>query len=161
MTVNTLTPTAMPAAIPAAERVGTLLQATLVELTDLALAAKHAHWNVRGPLFLPVHTQLDTLVDDLRAGADEIAERAVAIGYSPDGRSAVIAKETPLAELGEGPLRDADVVREIAARLRQVADAVRARGDELADLDPVSQDLLIGQLATLDKHTWMFSAQTN
>ncbi|WP_131768692.1 Dps family protein [Candidatus Protofrankia californiensis] len=143
------------------DRVGSLLQATLVELIDLAQQGKQAHWNVVGPRFLPVHQQLDTLVDDVRLGADEVAERAVAVGYRPDGRSATVAKETPLSELPAGSLADVDVVREITDRLRNVADSVRARVDQLDDLDPVTQDLLIGLTATLDKHAWMFGAQLN
>ncbi|WP_250285003.1 MULTISPECIES: Dps family protein [unclassified Frankia] len=143
------------------DRVGSLLQATLVEFVDLAQQGKQAHWNVVGPHFLPVHQQLDTLVNDVRLGADEVAERAVAIGYHPDGRSATVAKETPLSELPAGPISDADAVRAIANRLRKVADALRTRVDQLNDLDPVTQDLLIGLTATLDKHTWMFGAQLN
>ncbi|KLL10442.1 Dps family protein [Protofrankia coriariae] len=143
------------------DRVGSLLQATLVEFIDLAQQGKQAHWNVVGPRFLPVHQQLDTLVNDVRLGADEVAERAVAIGYHPDGRSATVAKETPLSELPAGPIGDADVLRAIADRLRKVTDALRTRVDQLDELDPVSQDLLIGLTATLDKHTWMFGAQLN
>ena len=35
------------------------LQATLVELIDLSLQAKQAHWNVVGPAFRGVHLFLD------------------------------------------------------------------------------------------------------
>lgn len=141
------------------ERVGALLQATLTELTDLALTGKQAHWNVAGPNFAPVHAQLDTLVDDARAAADEVAERAVAIGYSPDARPSTVAKETPLPEFPAGRVTDTDAVRLVTDRLRQVADAVRARATTAGDDDLVSQDLLISVTATLDKHAWMFGAQ--
>src|ERR1700734_1225501 len=73
------------------EEVGNQLQATLVELTDLALVGKQLHWSVVGPLFRPLHQQLDERVDSWRELADVIAERAAAIGYWPDGQAATVA----------------------------------------------------------------------
>jgi DNA-binding ferritin-like protein len=37
------------------------LQAMLVDLLDLTLIGKHAHWNVEGPHFRSVHRELDEL----------------------------------------------------------------------------------------------------
>lgn len=139
--------------------IGTDLQDTLVELTDLALQAKQAHWNVTGPAFLPLHEQLDTLTADARSGSDDVAERAAAIGYQPDGRSSTVAKESPLAELPAGRLEDRAVIDLIVTALDTVVDRVRVRVEHLDTLDPVSQDLLIGIVSGLEKHRWMFSAQ--
>lgn len=49
---------------PAAQRqaVGSHLQSQLVELIDLGLQAKQAHWNVVGPPFRSVHHELDEMV---------------------------------------------------------------------------------------------------
>src|ERR1700760_2884602 len=81
------------------QEVGNQLQATLVELIELSLLGKQLHWNVVGPLFRPLHLQLDELIDSWRGLADTIAERAVAIGISPDGQSAAIAAGSRLAPL--------------------------------------------------------------
>jgi starvation-inducible DNA-binding protein len=59
------------------------LQGALVDLLDLTLIGKHAHWNVEGRLFRSVHRELDELVDAWRRLADEVAERAVTIGACP------------------------------------------------------------------------------
>ena len=40
------------------------LQASLVDLIDLSLVAKQAHWNLVGRQFHDVHLHLDELVDD-------------------------------------------------------------------------------------------------
>ena len=85
--------------------IGRELQATLVELVDLSLVGKQLHWNVVGPLFRPLHLQLDELVDSWRDLADVVAERAVAIGYSPDGQAEAIAAGAGLAGLGSPPCR--------------------------------------------------------
>jgi starvation-inducible DNA-binding protein len=141
------------------EQIGAYLQATLVELTDLSLQAKQAHWNLTGPQFLPLHTHLDTLTAGLRTAADEVAERAVAIGYAPDARATTVAKASPLPEPPAGPVADHAVVKIIARALDAVAERVRARVQPLEELDPVSQDLLIGISRDLDKQRWMFNAQ--
>ena len=48
---------------PDAQRTaGEALQATLVDLVDLSLVAKQAHWNVVGRNFRSVHLQLDEVV---------------------------------------------------------------------------------------------------
>ena len=141
------------------ERIGTDLQDTLVELTDLALQAKQLHWNVRGRHFLSLHEQLDGLTAEARAASDAVAERAVTIGYAPDGRVGTVGKESPLPDLPAGPVADATVVKLVVAALGTVTVRVRRRLDRLGELDLVTQDLLIGILAGLEKQRWMFRVQ--
>ncbi|HYZ57133.1 MAG TPA: DNA starvation/stationary phase protection protein [Streptosporangiaceae bacterium] len=141
------------------ERIGTDLQDTLVELTGLALEAKQLHWNVTGRHFRSLHEQLDSLTDEARAAADAVAERAVTIGYAPDGRAATVAKESPLAEVPEGRLADSTVLDLVVTALTTVTGRLRPRVERLGELDPVTQDVLIGVLAGLEKQRWMFSAQ--
>jgi starvation-inducible DNA-binding protein len=141
------------------ERIGTDLQDTLVELTALSLEAKQLHWNVTGRHFLSLHEQLDTLTDETRAAADAVAERAVTIGYAPDGRAATVAKESPLAEVPEGRLTDRTVVELVVTALTTVTERLQPRVERLGELDPVTQDVLIGVQAGLEKQRWMFSAQ--
>ena len=139
--------------------VGRDLQDTLVELTDLHLRAKQAHWNVVGRHFRPVHLHLDELTDQVREAADLVAERAVTIGYPVDGRPATVAKSTPLPEFPAGELVDTEVVALITEALADVCGTVRKRVEHTEELDAASQDLLIGVLQTLEKHHWMFAAQ--
>ena len=107
------------------EEVGHQLQATLVELVDLSLLGKQLHWNVVGPLFRPLHLQLDELIDSWRELADTVAERAVAIGFSPDGQSTTIASDAPLRAVNRGEIEDPVVVRELTGRLAEVAERAR------------------------------------
>ena len=117
------------------DEVGNQLQATLVELTDLALVGKQLHWSVTGPLFRPLHEQLDELVDSWRELSDVVAERAVAIGYFPDGQSATVAAGSALHRIDRGALEDHVVVRELSGRLADVAERVRERMDRLGEID--------------------------
>jgi starvation-inducible DNA-binding protein len=56
-------------------------------------------------------------------------------------------------------VRDKETIALIVERLALVGDRLRGRILTLEKLDLVSQDLLIGVLATIDKHRWMFSAR--
>jgi starvation-inducible DNA-binding protein len=141
------------------DEVGRQLQATLVELVDLSLLGKQLHWNVVGPLFSPLHLQLDELIDSWRELADTVAERAVAIGVSPDGQSATVTSDSPLRGVERGELEDHVVVRELTGRLAEVAGRARERMDRLGDLDAASQDVVIEVVRELEKQLWMISAQ--
>ena len=71
----------------ARQEAGHLLQLTLVELIALSLIGKQLHWNIAGPGFRDLHLHLDELVDEWRELSDVVAERAVAVGFPPDGRA--------------------------------------------------------------------------
>jgi starvation-inducible DNA-binding protein len=139
--------------------VGTQLQATLVELIDLSLFGKQLHWSVTGPLFRPLHEQLDELVDSWRELSDVVAERAVALGYFPDGQSATVTAGANLGRLERGPLEDHVVVRELTGRLADIAERARERMDRLGEIDAASQDVVIEVLRELEKQLWMIRAQ--
>jgi starvation-inducible DNA-binding protein len=157
---STVSPTHLPP-IGAHEReeVGRELQATLGELVDLSLVGKQLHWSVVGPLFRPLHEHLDELVDSWRELADTVAERAVAIGFFPDGQAAAVVATGELAGVERGALEDAAVVRELARRLADTSERVRGRMDRLGDLDAASQDVLIEVVRELEKQLWMVRAQ--
>ena len=141
------------------EEVGQQLQAMLVELVDLSLLGKQLHWTVVGPLFRPLHQQLDELVDSWRELADTVAERAVALGFMPDGQSATVAAETPVQAVERGELQDHVVVRELSTRLADVAERARERMDRLGELDAATQDVLIEIIRALEEQLWMIRTQ--
>jgi len=138
---------------------GAALQTALVDLVDLSLSAKQAHWNLVGRNFRSVHLQLDEVVDTARLLADTVAERAAALGVSPDGRAATVAKDSDLAAHPEGWVKDADVVDWFVAQLAAVITTLREQVEETEKADPVTQDLLIEIVAALEKHHWMFQAE--
>src|SRR5262245_27892218 len=102
------------------EIAGPALQATLVDPLDLSLAAKQAHWTLYGPRFRSIHLQLDEVVTTARAYADTVAERAAALGVSPDGRAATIAATSVVPAVPPGWTRDTDVVRTLVTALSVV-----------------------------------------
>jgi starvation-inducible DNA-binding protein len=157
---STVEPTHIPAIDPHLRReAGRELQATLVDLIDLALTGKQLHWTVVGPNFRSVHLYLDELVDSWQTLADEVAERAVAIGTVPDGRAETIAARDEARALEIGATEDDDVIRELAHRIAQASEHARMRMERLGDLDIASQDVLVGVVRTLEEQQWMVRAQ--
>ncbi len=138
---------------------GAALNRALVDLVDLSLVAKQSHWNLVGKGFRSIHLQLDEVVDAVRIFADDVAERAVTIGVAPDGRAGTVARDSVIAEHPAGWVQDTDVVDYFVTALVAVIGRLREGITETADADVVSQDLLIGITAALEKHLWMFQAE--
>ncbi|MET8786665.1 MULTISPECIES: DNA starvation/stationary phase protection protein [unclassified Streptomyces] len=144
---------------PARAVAGEALQETLVDLVGLSLMAKQAHWNIVGPRFRSIHLQLDEVVATARSYSDTVAERAAALGVPPDGRPETVGSAYDLPGAKDGRLRDTDVVRLMVESLGTAIGRLRTRIDVTGEPDPVTQDLLIGLTAELEKQHWMFEAE--
>jgi starvation-inducible DNA-binding protein len=135
------------------------LQRTLLELIDISLQGKQAHWNVVGPAFRPVHQQLDEIVDAARLAADDVAERIATIGGVPDGRAQAIVDARPFEPFPDGNVQAEQVVEAMIQRLDELNARLRQRVDRLAEADPISQGILIAAASQLEKQSWMLRAQ--
>ncbi|MNY21429.1 DNA protection during starvation protein 2 [compost metagenome] len=135
------------------------LQSSLVEMIDLSLLGKQAHWNVFGPNFLSLHQQLDILVDAFRLISDEMAERCVTLGVSPDGLAKTVASHSRLDPLPPGRIPDAQAIELMCDRMGTVIQRQRERLEKIEAQDPVTHDLFIKSLETLEKHHWMLRSQ--
>jgi len=135
-----------------------LLDDRLVALLDLQLTLKHVHWNVVGPNFIGVHEMLDPQVDAVREMTDTIAERIATMGGVPLGtpKSIVDRRSWDEYSIGKG------LVTEHLVALDKVYNGVnsdhRKAIDKLSELDPVSEDMLTGQLGELEQFQWFVRA---
>jgi starvation-inducible DNA-binding protein len=141
------------------EEIGHQLQSTLIDLIDLSLIGKQLHWNVVGPLFRPLHLHLDELVDSWRELSDTVAERAVALGFAPDGQSRTVAGSTSIPQLTAQAIEDRVALRELTGRVADTAERIRERMDRLGELDSASEDVLIEVVRALEEQLWMLRAQ--
>ncbi|MDX1892526.1 DNA starvation/stationary phase protection protein [Mycolicibacterium sp. 050158] len=139
-------------------RIAELLQKQLSTYNDLHLTLKHVHWNVVGPSFIGVHEMIDPQVELVRGYADEAAERIAALGASPQGTPGAIVADRTWDDYSVGR----DTVLAHLGALDLVYDGVvadtRAAIQTLDDLDPVSQDMLIGHARELEKFQWFVRA---
>lgn len=138
---------------------GAALQATLVDLVDLSLVGKQAHWNLVGRQFHDVHLHLDELVKKARKYSDQVAERGVAIGVPVDGRASTVATDSRVPDFNAGWVTDRDVIRQVFESVDAAVKGIRPRIEELEKADLVTQDLLIEVVAVLEEQRWMWQAQ--
>lgn len=139
-------------------RAADTLQMRLHALNDLQLTLKHAHWNVVGKSFIGVHEMLDPQIDLVRTFVDDLAERMATMGVSPNGLPGDLVGRRTWQDY---PAGRADVPTHLRA-LNKVYDGIiadhRAAIEVVSDIDPVTEDLLIGQTAELEKFQWFLRA---
>lgn len=136
-----------------------LLNQNLADILDLQLQAKHAHWNVKGPNFFALHQLFDKVAEEMEGFADEIAERAVALGGVALGTAKLAAANSRLQEYppeltaGEGHVEA--LSNALAAFGKSVREAIEVAGK--AD-DADTSDLFTGVSRSTDKLLWFVEA---
>lgn len=141
-----------------ADQVIEILEKRMTSLVDLSLTLKHVHWNVVGPNFIAVHEMLDPQVDAVRLMVDAIAERIATLGGVPVGTPGALVDRRDWDDYSLGRA----LVPEHLAALDIVYNGVNADHrtaiDRLDELDLVSQDMLIAQLAEMELFQWFIRA---
>ena len=135
------------------------LQRVLVDLIELHLQGKQAHWNLIGTNFRDLHLQLDEIVDAARQASDTIAERMRALNAIPDGRSDTVTATTTLPAFPPAELNTTDVVDLVAIRIYATVDTIRTVHDDVDAADPSTADLLHNVIDGLEKAAWMLKSE--
>lgn len=135
------------------------LQAVLVDLIELGIQGKQAHWNVVGTNFRDMHLQLDEIIDVARDLSDEVAERMRALEVLPDGRSETVTKTTTLPKFPPDQIDTKEAVGLVTERLHAVADTARKVHDAVDEADPTTADILHVIIEKLEQYAWMVSAE--
>jgi starvation-inducible DNA-binding protein len=130
-----------------------------VDLIELHLQGKQAHWNVVGSNFRDLHLQLDELVDFAREGSDTIAERMRALDVVPDGRSDTVAAGTSLPQFPAYEHGTGEVVDLISTRIYATVDTLRDVHDAVDAEDPSTADILHQLIDGLEKLAWLIKAE--
>ena len=135
------------------------LQKILVDLIELHLQGKQAHWNLVGTNFRDLHLQLDDIVDSAREASDTIAERMRALDAVPDGRSDTVVASTTVPALSPGEYSTTETVDMMTTRIHAVVDAIRTVHDAVDAADPSTADLLHAIIDALEKQAWMLKSE--
>lgn len=134
------------------------LQRQLHDLNELHLTLKHAHWNVEGPNFIGVHEMLDPQIELVRGYADEIAERIVALGVAAVGVPGAIVKHRDHEDYSLGFASTTDHLNALDEVYQRVIEQYRESIAVVGEEDPISEDILIGHTAELEKFQWFMRA---
>ena len=137
---------------------GEILSDRLRSLIDLSLTLKHVHWNVVGPHFIGVHEMLDPQVIAVRGMVDELAERIATLGGTPVGTPGHLVENRSWDDYA---LNKATVVEHLGALdmvYSGVVEDQRKAIESLGDLDPVSEDMVVGHTGQLELFQWFVRA---
>jgi len=136
-----------------------LLNRRLADTPDLGLRARHAHWNVMGPNFVPLHELFDRIAGAAVEHADALAERAVALGSTARGSLPEVHDASSLPPHDPKPMRGADHVAALAEALAAAGSGYRkaiATAEKAGDAD--TADLFTEISRAADQLLWMLEA---
>lgn len=135
------------------------LNARLADLSDLKMAIKHAHWNVKGSHFIGLHLLFDKFAAELDPHIDTVAERITTLGGTANGTIAQAAAATSQTAFPTDVFDGMAMVKALAHAYAEAGKKVRAGIDETDEAgDADSADLLTGLSRDLDKSLWFLEA---
>ena len=136
-----------------AKRLGHILDSTY----SLLIRTHLYHWNVRGPLFEPLHQLLEQHYKSLFESVDEIAERILQLGFRApsSGTSTFPTGVSQVQQEVDARAMIEDLLQQHEKACRDMREAGLA-ADDVGDL--VTNDMLSGMLAFHEKASWMLRA---
>ncbi|MFB7651572.1 MULTISPECIES: Dps family protein [unclassified Streptomyces] len=135
-----------------------MLQTRLHSLNDLHLTLKHIHWNVVGPHFIAVHEMLDPQVDKVRSMTDDVAERISTLGGQPNGTPGALVDARTWSDYSIGRAEAIEHLGALDLVYTSVIEDHREVMRATETLDPVTQDMFIEQLRSLELFQWFVRA---
>lgn len=118
------------------------------------------HWNIKGETFFELHVKFEELYNDLLVKIDEVAERILTLGQSPNHRYTDYVKASEIKESNQ--------VSDGKVAVKQILDAFKAiisLQREILDLsdevgDEGTNALMSDYIREQEKLVWMYSAYT-
>lgn len=116
------------------------------------------HWNIKGEKFFELHVKFEELYSDLQLKIDEIAERILTLGFSPNHKYSDYKKVSKIAESTE--VSDGTKgVNDILASFKVTISLQRELLNLSADAsDEGTNALMSDYIREQEKLVWMYSA---
>ncbi|EFL89762.1 DNA starvation/stationary phase protection protein Dps [Ahrensia sp. R2A130] len=138
-----------------------LLQKSLADTTDLFLAIKQAHWNLKGAAFIGVHKLLDDEAAKIQDFVDTIAERLVILGGTAHGTSQKVVENSSMEAYPLDIQKWDEHVDALKERYMEIGKHIRARMAEAGEAgDEDTADLFTEVSRGIDKGAWFIGAHT-
>ena len=116
------------------------------------------HWEIKGRGFFVLHEKFESMYDDAASKVDEIAERILTLGGTPENRYSGYLKVARIPEVS-GVSTSREAVENVLGTYKHFIAEER----KLIDLaneanDAVTADMLTGYLKEQEKMIWMLVA---
>lgn len=116
------------------------------------------HWNIKGEKFFELHLKFEELYNDLFTKIDEVAERILTLGHTPNHTFSDYRSISAIAESGK--VTDG---REAVEQILEAFQTLLVMQRELLDLSADANDegtnaLMSDYIREQEKLVWMYSA---
>lgn len=119
------------------------------------------HWNIKGEKFFELHLKFEELYNDLLLKIDEVAERILTLGHSPNHRFSEYLKESQIKESAEVS-NGLKAVENILGSFKSIITLQREILELAADAgDEGTNALMSDYIRAQEKQVWMYSAFLN
>ena len=144
-----------------AKELGDKLNELLANYSVFYQNTRGYHWNIKGDDFFELHVKFEELYNDLLVKIDEVAERILTLGYSPNHRYSGYLKQSDIAESNH--------VSDGKTAVREILDAfkiiITLQRDILELSDEVDDEgtnaLMSDYIREQEKEVWMYSSYVN
>ncbi len=116
------------------------------------------HWNIKGDSFFVLHEKFEELYDDLKVKIDEVAERILTLGFTPDHQYSTYVEVSEISESG--------TVTDGKAAVREILEAFEVTlkiQREILELSEHADDegtnaLMSDYISEQEKLVWMYAS---
>jgi len=158
ITTQSPTSTHLPVQLDVRTALAKTMQRVLAATLDLYMRTKQAHWNVRGPFFFARHELFDKIADTRLTHADLIAERIGTVGAAAAGSVESVHEASPLPTNRHEHLDGSRHLQDLIACYGAYVADVRKALAHAADLDPITEDLLIEVSRKTELDLWFLES---
>ena len=119
------------------------------------------HWNIKGDKFFELHAKFEELYNDLLIKIDEIAERILTLGHSPEHRYSSynsisdISESTYVSDGYQAVNQILEAFKTVIVKQRAILDTSGDAGDEGTNA------LMSDYIREQEKLVWMYTAFLN
>ncbi|MBL7801690.1 MAG: DNA starvation/stationary phase protection protein [Chitinophagales bacterium] len=116
------------------------------------------HWNIKGEKFFELHLKFEELYNDLVLKIDEVAERILTLGHSPNHKYSdykKVAKITEAGKVTDGKKAVEDILHSFKIVIALQRELLTLSGDAG---DEGTNALMSDYIRAQEKLVWMYSA---
>ena len=136
-----------------------LLNERLASAIHLVIQAKVAHWNVRGPRFVPLHELFDQVYANATEWMDDLAERVAQLGGVAEGTLEMVGRRTRVPPYELSRVSGQEHLDALSHSVSIFGTDVRKAIDAAAEAgDAATSDLFTEIVRGVDEQLWMLEA---
>lgn len=144
-----------------AEELATKLNELLANYSIFYQNTRGFHWNIKGEKFFELHVKFEELYNDLLLKIDEIAERILTLGHTPEHSYAAYYKASEIKEtekVSDGNTAVTNILdsfKTVIVLQREILELSDEANDE------GTNSLMSDYISLQEKDVWMYSSFMN